>query len=46
MNNFIEDKNTKDPIDSSQLSYVFLKEEGNQVSKAADSTSNMRQQCV
>ena len=46
MNDFTEDENTKDPIDSSQLSYASLKEQGNQVSMAANSTFNMRQQCV
>ena len=43
MNNVIEDKQAKDPIDSSQLSYTSLKKQGNQVSKVADSSSNLRQ---
>ena len=46
MNDFIKNKNTKDPIDSSQLFYASLKEQGNQVSMVANSTSNTRQQCV
>ena len=46
MNNFIKDKNIKNSIDSSQLFYASLKEQGNQISTVADSSSNIRQQCV
>ena len=46
MNNFIKDENIKNPIDSSQLFYASLKKQRNQVSIVADSSSNIRQQCV
>ena len=43
INDFIEDEQTKNLINSSQLSYTSLKEQGNQVSKVADTSSNLRQ---
>ena len=46
INNFIKDEQAKDPIDSLQLSYASLKEQGNQVSKVANSSFNSRQQHV
>ena len=46
LNNFPDNKGTSEPIDSSQLSYATLGEYGNQVSKTADSSSTMKQQCV
>ena len=46
INNFIEDEQVKNPIDSLQLSYASLKEQRNQVSKMANSFSNSRKQHV
>ena len=46
LNDLLKDENLKKLIDSSQLLYTMPREHGNQVSTAANSNSNMRQQCV
>ena len=46
LNNFSENKEIRESIDSSQLLYMMPGEQGNQVSKVADSSSTKKQQCV
>ena len=43
LNDFSENKEKRESIDSSQLSYVILEEQGNQVSKAANSSFTIKQ---
>ena len=46
LNDCPENKDSREPINSSQLLYMIPREHGNQVSIAADPNSNIRQQCV
>ena len=46
LNNLPNNKETREPIDSSQLSYIASGEQGNQVSKVANSSSSRKQQYV
>ena len=46
LNDFPENEEIRKPVNSSQLLYAILEEQDNQVSKAADSSSTIKQQCV
>ena len=46
LNDLPDNEETREPIDSSQLSHATPGEQCNQVSKAADSSSSREQQCV
>ena len=45
-NNFSNDKEVRDPINSSQLSYATEKKKGNPVSKTANSNISKEQQYI
>ena len=46
LNDCLKDKDSREPIDRSQLLHATPREQRNQVSAVADPTNNIRKQCV